>query len=398
MTIVVVGIPADGWAGLPPAARTELTRCDVLLGGRRQLDLVPDTGAEQVPWPSPLLPALDGLLREYAGRRVGVLASGDPLLSGIGGTLVRRLGAKAVRVVPSVSSVALARARLGWPADGAETAEVVRITGTDVSPVLRAAGDGGRMLVLSADGDTPGAVAALLARHGFGDSRLTLLENLGAADERRLDGLARDWAHEPVAPLNVLAVAVAGPEAPPLTPGLPDDAFAHDGQLTKSLVRATALAALAPRPGELLWDVGSGSGSVAVEWARLHPANRAVAVEARADRAERIRHNAERHGAAVRVTHGSAPAVLGELPRPDAVFVGGGVSEPGLLPACHDVLGPGGRIVAHGVTIEAERALAEAHAAYGGELTRLSVQRAAPLGTFTSWEPARPVTQWSVRI
>ncbi len=394
MTIVVVGIGADGWPGLPEQARAEITACDVLLGGRRQLDLVPDGGYRKVPWPSPLLPALDELIATHEGGRIGVLASGDPLLAGIGSTLVRRFGTGRVRILPSVSSVALARARMGWPA---EDTDVVRTTGDDTHTVLRTAGEGRRLLVLSADADTPPAVAELLTRHGFGESELTVWENLGTAEERRLDGTAHDWPHPPGAALNVLAVACRGPEPLPVAPGLPDDVFDHDGQLTKSTVRATVLAALAPRPGELLWDVGAGSGSVAVEWARLHPANRAVAVEPRADRAERVRRNAERHGARVRVVTGRAPDALAGLDTPDAVFVGGGVSVDGVLTTCRDALRPGGRIVANGVTVEAERALADAHAAYGGELSRLSVQRAAPLGGFTGWETARTVTQWSVR-
>ncbi|MBB3661544.1 MULTISPECIES: precorrin-6y C5,15-methyltransferase (decarboxylating) subunit CbiE [Prauserella salsuginis group] len=394
MTITVVGIGADGWQALPPASRAELETCDVLLGGPRQLDLVPDGPYEKRPWPSPLLPALDDVLAELAGRRVGVLASGDPLLSGIGGTLIRRLGADAVRIVPAVSSVTLARARLGWTA---EETDVVSAVGRDARKVLRALAPGRRLLVLSSGADTPATLAALLADHGFGDSTLTVLENLGSAEERRLDGTARDWPHPPGAPLNVVAITCAG-AAYSLLAGLPDEAFDHDGQLTKRDLRASALARLAPTPGELLWDVGAGAGSVAVEWCRAHPANRAVAVESRPERAERIARNAAGLGVPdIEVVTGSAPDALAGLDTPDAVFVGGGVAGVGVLTACWDALRSGGRLVAHGVTLEAEQALAARYADRGGELTRISVERAAPLGGLTGWSPARAVTQWSVR-
>ncbi|SFO98205.1 precorrin-6Y C5,15-methyltransferase (decarboxylating) [Amycolatopsis arida] len=392
MTIAVVGIGAEGWPGLGPHARAEIAACDVLFGGPRQLDLVPEGDYAKTPWPSPLLPALDDLLAAHAGRRVCVLASGDPLLSGIGGTLVRRLGADRVRIVPGVSSVALARARLGWPA---EETEVVSAVGRSPHRVLRALGAARRVLVLSAGAATPGEVAALLTEHGFGASRLTVLEELGGTAERRLDGTAAGWPHPPGAALNVLAVECAGTRPLPPLPGLPDTAFEHDGQLTKRDVRAAALARLAPAPGELLWDVGAGAGSVAVEWCRAHPANRAIAVESRPERAARIGRNAHRLGVPdVRVVTGAAPDALAGLDPPDAVFLGGGVSVPGLLDACWAALGTGGRLVANAVTLEAEQVLARASAERGGELVRISVEAAAPLGRLTGWTPSRAVTQW----
>ncbi|NIJ13715.1 precorrin-6Y C5,15-methyltransferase (decarboxylating) [Saccharomonospora amisosensis] len=393
MTIAVVGIGADGWPGLPREGRSEVESCEVLLGGRRQLDLVPDGGYRKVAWPSPLLPSLDDVLAEHAGRRICVLASGDPLLSGIGTTLMRRLGSHRLRIVPGVSSVTLARARLCWPA---EEVEVISAVGRSPQAVMRVAGDGRRALVLSADGSTPATVAALLTHHGFGASRLTVLEELGGPGERRLEGRALDWPHPTCAALNVLGIEFAGPRGLPVLPGLPDSAFEHDGQLTKRDVRASVLARLAPLPGELLWDVGAGSGSVAVEWARAHPANTAIAVEPRPQRAARIARNAERLGARVDVVTGSAPQALAGLRAPDAVFIGGGITAPGVLPACWDALGEGGRLVANGVTVQAEHELARAHAELGGELTRLAVEHAAPLGGFTGWTPARTVTQWSV--
>lgn len=393
----MVGIGADGWDGLSGRARAAIEEAEVLLGSPRQLALVPEE-ARKIPWPSPLLPALDELLEEHAGAQVCVLASGDPLLSGIGATLVHRLGAQRLRVIPAVSSIALARARLGWPA---EDTEVITVVGRPVHRVIRALAPGRKLLVLSADAGTPAEVAALLVERGYGASRLTMLEELAGPNERRTDGTAGQWRHPPGAALNVLAVdCAADPSTTPLpaTPGLPDEAFEHDGQLTKRDVRAVALARLAPLPGQLLWDVGAGAGSVAIEWLRVHPANRAVAIERDPARAERIRRNAERLGVPeLEVVTGTAPAALENREAPDAVFVGGGVSTPGLLRRCLTTLRPGGRLVANGVTVEAETTLAHAYARHGGELIRVALEHAGPLGGFTGWTPTRTVTQWSVR-
>ncbi|WP_116100856.1 precorrin-6y C5,15-methyltransferase (decarboxylating) subunit CbiE [Amycolatopsis thermalba] len=383
-----MGVPADGWAGLTEPARAEIAAAEVLFGGRRQLDLVP-LDVDKVPWPSPLLPALDGLFAEHAGRRIGVLASGDPLLSGIGTTLVRRFGADSVRIVPAVSSVALARARMGW---SAEETEVVSVVGRSVHRVSRALAPKARLVVLSSDADTPAQLAQVLVARGFGESKLTVLEQLGGPAERRAEGFARDWSHPAGDPLNVVAVECAGPALPTL-PGLPDDAFEHDGQITKRDLRACALARLAPVAGELLWDVGPAAGSVGIEWSRAHPANRAIAVERSAGRAARIQRNADRLGVPeLRVVTGTAPEALADLPTPDAVFVGGGLAS---LDACLAALRPGGRLVAHAVTLESEQVLASAYRRHDGELIRIAVEHAAPLGGFTGWTPARTVTQWS---
>ena len=384
-----MGVPADGWAGLAEPARAEIAAAEVLFGGRRQLDLVP-AGVDKVPWPSPLLPALDDLFAEHAGRRICVLASGDPLLSGIGTTLVRRWGAERVRIVPAVSSVALARARMGWPA---EETEVVSVVGRSVHRVSRALAPRARLLVLSSDGGTPAQLAAVLVDRGFGESKLTVLEQLGGPAERRVEGRARDWSHPAGDPLNVIAIECTGPALPTL-PGLPDDAFEHDGQITKRDLRASALARLAPVAGELLWDVGAGAGSVGIEWSRAHPANRAIAVERSPERVARIQRNADRLGVPeLRVVTGTAPDALADLPAPDAVFVGGGLAA---LEVCFEALRSGGRLVAHAVTLESEQALATARQQHGGELIRIAVEHAAPLGGFTGWTPARTVTQWSV--
>lgn len=395
MTLVVVGIGADGWAGLPESSRERISAAEVVLGAPRQLALLPEMpGRRRVEWPSPLRDGLPGLLAGLAGEldRDGViaLASGDPLLAGIGTTLIEVLGRDRVAVVPAVSSVALARARLGWPA---ESCEVIRDPGT----LPRHLAPGQRILVLSTDGSTPGAVARSLVSAGYGASRLTVLADLGDAGEAVTSGSAEEWAAEaPAPPLHVLALECSGPPGPGLLAGLPDDAFEHDGQLTKRDLRASALARLAPRPGDLLWDVGAGAGSVAIEWLRAHPSCRAIAVERSAARAERIERNARRLGVpSLRVVTGAAPEVLTGLAAPDAVFIGGGVTIPGVVDACWGALAPGGRLVGHAVTLESEAVLAREYGAHGGELTRIAVEQAAPLGGFTGWAPARTVTQWA---
>ena len=390
--VTVVGIGADGWAGLAEPGRAAVRGAEVVLGGPRQLALVAGhTDAEARAWPSPLLPALPELFAGLRGRRVCALASGDPMHYGLGATLARVLGP--VEVLTHPSSIALACARMGW---AAESVEVVSAVGRPLAAVRRVLAPGARVLVLSEGAGTPGALATLLADDGWGDSALTVFEQLGGPAERRLDGTARHWAHPPGDPLNLVALTCDGPGRA-LTPGLPDDAFEHDGQLTKREVRAVTLALLGPRRGELLWDVGAGNGSIALEWLRAHPTCRAVAVEPDPARAARIAANADALGVpGVRVVEGRAPDALDGLPTPDAIFIGGGVTADDVLPRCWEALPAGGRLVANAVTVESEGVLGAARARLGGELTRLSVARAAPVGGFTGWRPAMPVTIWSV--
>ncbi|MET9296517.1 precorrin-6Y C5,15-methyltransferase (decarboxylating) subunit CbiT [Streptomyces sp. NPDC003077] len=413
---------ADGWAGLPDRSREALLDAEVVLGGPRQLALLPpECAAERVAWPSPLRPALPGLLAAHAGRWLCVLASGDPMFYGIGRTLHEVLtevhdetgaGAGAedgdedgdendpaggLRILPHPSSVSYACARLGWPV---EDTEVVTLVGRPLANLTAALHDGRRLLVLSAGAGTPAEVAALLRERGFGPTRMRVLEQLGGDRERHTDGTAATWAHPPADPLNVIALdCVRTPEAPRLAaaPGLPDDAYEHDGQLTKRHVRAATLAALAPAPGELLWDIGGGSGSISIEWMRVHRTCRAVTVERDPVRAERITRNAHALGVpALRVVTGPAPAALAGLPTPDAIFIGGGLTAPGLLEACWEALPPGGRLVANTVTLESEALLASWYRRHGGELVRLAVAHAVPVGGFTGWRQAMPVTQWAV--
>ncbi|MCC8482702.1 precorrin-6y C5,15-methyltransferase (decarboxylating) subunit CbiE [Streptomyces globisporus] len=396
--VAVVGIGADGWAGLSGTAREALRGAEVLIGGARQLDLLPpECGGARVAWPSPLRPAVPRLLAEHGERRIAVLASGDPMFYGIGRALAEELGPEGLRVLPHPSSVSYACARLGWPL---EDTEVVTLVGRPAARLAASLYEGRRLLVLSADAGTPATVAALLTDRGFGPSRVRVLEQLGGEDEAHVEGVAEAWAHEPGDRLNVVAIECrASAEALRLgtVPGLPDAAYEHDGQLTKRHIRAATLGTLAPAPGELLWDVGGGSGSIAIEWLRAHRSCRAVSVERDPLRAERITRNAERLGVpGLRVVTGPAPSALAGLGTPDAVFIGGGLTAPGLLDACWEALRPGGRLVANTVTLESEALLAERHKAHGGELVRLSVAHAVPVGGFTGWRQAMPVTQWSV--
>ncbi|GAA4591137.1 precorrin-6Y C5,15-methyltransferase (decarboxylating) [Actinoplanes octamycinicus] len=393
--VTVVGIGAGGFDELSGTARALLADAEVIFGGPRQLDLLPaGVTGDRRPWPSPMLPALAGLFEAERDRRVCVLASGDPMFHGIGATLSRILGPDRLRVLPHPSSVSLAAARLGW--DLART-DVVSLVTAPVATLGRVLNPGRRVLVLAAGADTPAAVAAYLTSRGYPEARLTVLEQLGGPGERRVAGAAGDWAMPPGDPLNVIAVECGDGPPVALVPGLPDDAYESDGQLTKREVRAVTLAALAPAPGALLWDVGAGSGSIGIEWLRSHPDCRAVAIESDAGRVATITANAAALGVpGLRVVHGRAPDALDGLDPPDTIFIGGGLTRDGVLDRCLAALRPGGRLVANAVTVESEAVLAAAYAKMGGELTRLTVQRGSPVGGFTGWRSFMPVTIWAV--
>ncbi|HWF72259.1 MAG TPA: precorrin-6y C5,15-methyltransferase (decarboxylating) subunit CbiE, partial [Solirubrobacteraceae bacterium] len=350
--ITVVGIGADGWPGLGEAARAAILGADEVIGSRRQLELLPRDAPPGRPWPSPLDPLLDELAERRNGR-VCVLASGDPMLHGIGATLARRLGPERVEVIAAPSAFSLACARLGWPA-----AEVVLVSTVARAPeeVARVLQPSRRVIAYATGEDGAAALAEVLCERGYGPSRFVVLERLGSATERAVESTAEQWGARRADPLHLVAIeCAAAPGIPlyPLVPGLPDDAFESDGALTKRHVRAATLAALGPAPGALLWDVGAGSGSVAIEWLRAEVSARAIAVERRTDRAERIHRNAVALGVrALEVVLGDAPEALRRLAPPDAVFIGGGVTAPGLVERCWEALRPGGRIVANAVTLE----------------------------------------------
>ena len=389
----MVGLSARGWSEVPKRLQSLIQRAEVLLGSPRHLDLITRFPAQQrLVWPRPLREGLPMLLSEVSGRRVVALASGDPLVAGIGSTLIEMLGAAAVRIHPAVSSVALARARMGW---SEESTQLVRLRGGDLDGVRRSLFPGRRLIILSRDAASPAAVAQLLTEEGYGDSMITLLGDLDTETESRTEAAAREWVGQaPVLNLVCVTCVGQGPTAT-LAAGLPDAAFDHDGQLTKRDLRASALARLMPRPGELLWDVGAGAGSIAIEWMRSDPSCRAVAIERNLDRVKRIRGNAEALGVpGLEVLHGEAPGALASLPRPHAVFVGGGGTGE-TLARSWAALRPGGRLVVHAVTQETETILVDGWKRYGGELSRLSVEHLEPIGRYHSWRPTRAVVQWS---
>lgn len=389
--VTVVGIGADGWAGLDAVTRALIEAADTVVGGERHLAMLPAGGQRREPWPSPLRPQIAAFIGGLSGTVVA-LASGDPLVSGIGTTLINAIGPDNVVIIPAISSVALAHARMNW---ATETTDVVSLVGRDLHTVLRPLAPDHRIIALSADGSTPAKVAQLLVDAGYGASRLTVIENLGSSTESSRSATAATWEGT-TDNLNVIAIACDGPTRAGWTSGLPDDAFDNDGQITKRDIRASALARLAPQPGQLLWDVGAGAASIAIEWMRAHPTCRSIAIEAREDRAKRGADNAASLGVpALRVVNGHAPEALADLDAPHAIFIGGGATEPGVLEACWEALRPGGRLVVHGVTLETESVLACWYAEHGGELTRLHVEHAAPIGHFTGWKPARAITQWS---
>jgi len=389
--LTVIGIGEDGFKGLGRNARHALLRASRIIGGQRQLDLLPVCirGERQL-WPSPF--SLEPVLARRA-EPVCVLASGDPMFYGVGASLARQVPAEELLILPAPSSVSLAAARLGWPLQDVMTLSVVARPLAALNAHLAS---GVRLLVLSNDGQSPAAIAALLVESGFGASRLSVFEHLGGAHEQRLDGVAHDWPRASVADLNLVAIdclADANTQRLSRLAGLPDAAFKHDGQLTKRDVRAMTLARLAPLPGELLWDVGAGSGSIGIEWMRAHPSCRALAIEADAGRQGLIEHNRDALGVpGLQLVRGTAPAALGGLETPDAIFIGGGVTRDGVLDTCWQHLRPGGRLVANAVTLQSEMTLMAWRAQHGGELTRIHVAQAQPLGEFDTWRQALPIT------
>jgi precorrin-6Y C5,15-methyltransferase (decarboxylating) len=391
----IVGIGEDGVEGLSATARGLISAAEIVFGGRRHLALAAPLvrGAARL-WPSPFDGAADEVV-QHRGRQVCVLASGDPFHFGVGAVLARSIDAREMNVIPAPSAFSLAAARLGWSLPHTTLLSVHGRTLDLVRPHLQ---PGARILALTSDGEGPDALAKLLAEIGFGASRMTILEALGGPRVRIRTVLADDYSFEAVDALNTVAIEVeASPSARVLarTSGLADNLFEHDGQITKREVRAVTLSSLGPRRGEQLWDIGAGAGSVAIEWMLVDPSMRAIAIERHADRAARIRRNAVAFGVpGLEVVEGAAPAALSGLATPDAVFVGGGATDAGVLDAASRALRPGGRLVVNAVTLETEALLLARRAALGGELIRIAIARADAVGQMTGWRPAMPVTQW----
>jgi precorrin-6B C5,15-methyltransferase / cobalt-precorrin-6B C5,C15-methyltransferase len=392
--LAIVGLGEDGIDGLPPAARALVAQAELVVGGRRHLALVQPISAETYVWPSPIEDALDAI-EAWRGKPVCVLASGDPFFFGVGTMLMRRFSPSEMVCVPATSAFALAAARLGW---SEQDCAMLSLHGRPLEAIVPHLHPEARILALSWDGTTPARLAALLAARDMGRSKLTVCEAMGGPRERIRTGEAEGFALDDVAALNTIALEVSaarGARVLPRTAGLPDDWFEHDGQITKRDIRAITLSALAPRRGELLWDVGAGSGSVAIEWILADPVNRAIAIEQRADRAARIARNALALGAPdLSVVAGKAPRALEGLLAPDAVFVGGGGTAGGVIDRVVDALKPGGRLVANAVTLEMQAASVEWRACWGGELVQIAMAHAEPVGRFLGWRAAMPIVQW----
>lgn len=393
--LTIIGIGEDGLYGLSPAARAALAGAEVVYGGARHLELAAAAiKGEQHAWQTPFASSIEELLA-HRGRKVCVLASGDPFLYGVGATLSRHVDPNQMHVIPNPSAFSLAAARLGWPLQ-----DIVSLSlhGRPIDLIRPHLHVGARILALTSDAKGPGALAALLVEAGFGRSIITVLEALGGPHEVVRSQMADGFTLADINPLNVCAVTVVplpGARILPLTPGLDDSLFEHDGQLTKRDVRALTLSALSPRPGGFLWDIGAGSGSIGIEWMLSHPSLKAVAIESDPERAARIARNARAFGVPdLRVVEGSAPQMLAGLDPPHAIFVGGGGTDPGVMDAAISALRNGGRLVANAVTLEMEQLLLVCQNQHGGELVRLSLSHATPLGAMQGWRPAMPITQW----
>ena len=392
----VVGIGENGAAGLGDEAKRLVGEAEIVFGGKRHLALSEGLiRGEARAWPTPFDMAMRDVMVSR-GKKVCVLASGDPFLHGVGVTLARYVPVDEMLVVPAPSAFSLAASRLGWALQDIETVSLHGHAIDLIRPLLQPKR---RVLALTSDGDGPKAVAALLAGLRFGASKLTVLEALGGPSERIRRTTAGGFDLENINALNVLALEIESDREArvlPLASGRADDLFEHDGQITKREVRAVTLAALAPRRGELLWDIGAGSGSISIEWMLADPAMRAVAIEANAERAARIRRNAAAFGVpGLVVVEGTAPAALAGLPTPDAIFIGGGGTDDGVMDAAIAALPPGGRLVANAVTLEMEALLLAKHAALGGELVRIAISRETAIGSMSGWRPAMPVTRWN---
>ena len=388
----IIGIGESGLSALSPLARGFVDRASLIVGGKRHLAMLDDSLQPRLVWTSPLERSIESILT-HRGTPVCILASGDPLCYGIGVTLLKYISILEMTIIPAPSTFSLACARLGWSLTDVETISLCGRAPDFLAAILA---PDAKLLILSAGADTPQIVADLLTQRGYGDSQVTVLEHLGGR-ERVVSDLARTWSKPDIAALNAIAVECRiDPNTTPLNrlPGLPESAYHHDGQLTKREVRAITLAALAPMPGELLWDVGAGCGSIGIEWLRSHPRCRAIAIEQHSHRLQFIADNMAALGTPhLQLVQGKAPAALTDLPTPAAIFIGGGVTAPGLLATCWTALRSGGRLVANAVTVESELQLLQWHQQVGGELTRIAIQRTQVIGGFLGWKPLIPVTQ-----
>lgn len=389
----IIGVGEDGADGLSSAARALVAQAKLIVGGARHLTLIGEVGAEKLAWPSPLTDALPALLAR-SGEPVVVLASGDPFYFGVGELLSRHIKKEEIFCLPAPSAFALAAARLKW---SQQDCACVSLHGRAFERIIPYLQPRARIIALSWDETTPEKLASYLVANGMGASQLEVLERMGGPSERIRSTSARDFKLADIAALNTVAVEIIADASARILPrasGLPDDWFENDGQLTKREIRAITLSALAPRRGELLWDIGAGAGSVSIEWMLSDPANRAIAIEKYPDRAARIARNALTLGAPdLAIVTGDAPQCLDGLTQPDAIFIGGGANEQ-TLAAAWTALPSHGRIVVNAVTLETQALLAQHYAQKGGELIEINIARARAVGRFHGLEPAMAVMQW----
>ncbi len=390
----IIGVGDDGLGSLNEAAKIALSKATLIVGGKRHLDMLPkDDDRATLIWPSPLIQLVDDVMAKR-GQQITILATGDPMHYGIGVTFAKRLPATEMAVFPALSAFALAASRLGWDLSRTIT---MTLHGRPLELILSNLAPATQILALSDNGDTPSHLAALLCDTGYGDSVLTVLEHMGGSKENQQTKTANRWVGQKCQDLNTIAVdCVADNTANPISliPGLPDDAFVHNGQITKREVRSATLAALSPLRGQLLWDVGAGSGSISTEWMRINPLNQAMAIEHIQDRLDLIQQNRVKLGVpGLKIISGTAPEALANLPDPDRIFIGGGLTNEGVFEICWQRLKPGGVLVANTVTTQGESFAFNLAEQWDGELTRLNISRAIKIGNFTSWKPFRQVTQ-----
>ncbi|CBL46215.1 Precorrin-6y methyltransferase [gamma proteobacterium HdN1] len=393
----IIGVGAGGLNTLIPAARAAIAEAEIVFGAPRQLELV--AGAIRGvahPWPTPFDAEFHAVRNARdAGKKVCVLASGDPFYFGVGASLSRHISADEFAVFPAPSSLSFAAARLGW---ALQSVAVVSLLVSTVSVLRGFLQRGARILILAPNGSKPAEVARYLVSQGFGDSVVHVLENLDADCEAIYHAKADEIGDREFASLNVIALEIRSTEQArilPLAGALEDDCFEHDGQITKQEIRALTLTALAPKRGDLLWDVGAGSGSVGISWLLADPSLRAIAIEKHPDRVARIRRNASQLGVpALSVIEGNVNDQLQYLPTPQAIFIGGGGSQAEVMHSCEQRLAVGGRLVANGVTLEMQAILQAQHQRLGGRLTRIAIEHAGNLGNMSCWRPALPVVQW----
>ena len=393
----IVGIGEDGLDGVSTLGRELIVQAKIIIGGQRHLEMLPpDDSQVRQPWTFPIAESVQQIL-SLRGQRVCILATGDPMCYGVGVTLTRHIPITEITIIPAPSAFSLACSRLGWSLTAIET---LSLCGRDLALLRAFLYPRARLLVLSADKKTPSLVAQLLTEQGLGASEITVLERLGGVHERLVTGKAASWHHPDLADLNTIAISCIT-DTPletyfsPRVFGLPDSAYHHDGQLTKREIRTITLSTLAPLPGQLLWDVGAGCGSIGIEWMRSSPRCLTFAIEQDTKRCQYITDNALALGIpGLKIIQGKAPEVLQDLPQPDAIFLGGGLTTPLLFETCWQALPLGGRLVANAVTVEGEQKLFAWHRQWGGELIRLACQRAEPVGKFLGWKARANITQW----